>query len=149
MNELRPNRFAITSAGLVLGIGTGIVVSFLLFPSNIDESSPKTNDPFTVPLDSVLSHNQPRSQVDLASVFKLDAASERRLVVYRLLESQRARQIAELLKNTFKLSNVKHLHSVQNLFFAVLARLDPEPAVELVWETERTNWREYLTSRHF
>lgn len=145
MKELRRTPFVLTSTGLIVGIGAGLVVSYLLFPSNSDEQLPRTNDPLTVPFDSVLSDNQPRSQVDLASVFKLDAASERRLAVYRLLEGQSARQIAESLRHSFKLSNVKHLLSVQNLFFAVLARLDPELALELVWETERTNWDVHLT----
>ena len=135
----------LTSTGLVVGIGVGIVVSFLLFPSHSDEGLPSATDPLSESLGSGLSDDQSNSHIDLASVFKLDTASARRVAVYRMLEGQSAQQIAKSLRDTFKLSNVKHFHSVQNLFFAVLARHDPELALELVWETEQTNWGEHLS----
>ena len=145
MKELRRHPFVLTSTGLVVGIGAGIVVSYLLFLSNSDEQLPRANDPLTASLDSVRSDNQSNSQIDLASVFKLDTASARRIAVYRLLKGQSAQQIAKSLRDTFKLDKVKHLNSVQNLFFTVLARLDPDLALELVWETQRENWDVHLT----
>lgn len=146
MKELKQNPFVLTCIGLVAGIGLGIVVSLTLLSPNQDEHSPKGSATHAESASSDLTGDRANAQVDLASILEHDTATDRRLAVYRLLEGQSAQQIAESIRDSFKLSKVKHLTSVQNLLFATLARLDPKLALELVWETEQVNWNEFFTT---
>ena len=132
-------------AGLAVGIGAGVVASFVLFPLNEDEQFSGASTPLTDSTELEITDNRSNSTTDLASVLKLDAATDRRLAVYRLLEGLSGQEIANILRDSFKLDSSEHLHTVQTLLFAALAHRDPEFSLELVWESARANRHDFLT----
>lgn len=145
MKELKRNPLVLVCAGLLVGIGAGIVVSILLFPSNGNEHVPNTNTPLAESSDSELSNKRPKPQIDLTSVLELDVATDRRIAVYGLLDGLSAEAITGLVKHSFTLDTAEHLVSVQRLLFSELAHVDPELSLELVWETPLAQQYEFFT----
>lgn len=145
MKHMKRSPFAFTLVGLVIGIGAGLVVSFVLLPP--DEQAPDlpiTDIPLQDSLGATTNEPSTNSPASLASVLAHEQASERRLALYRLLAGQSGTQVADVLRNSLALDSTKHLFSVQSLIFAELSRLDPELSLALVWETERRVWDKHL-----
>ena len=145
MKELKRDPLVLICAGLLIGIGAGIVVSILLFPSNRDEHVPNTNTPIDESSDSELSNKPPNQQIDLTSVLELDVATDRRLAVYGLLEGLSAEAITDLVKHSFTLDSAEHLVSIQGLLFSELAHVVPKLSLELVWERPLAQQYEFFT----
>ena len=131
-------------AGLVTGIAVGLIVSFVFVPIKQDETITRGSPPISEPTNSVISEKPPVALNDLFHVFDLEIASERRLAVYRLLEGQSGAQVAELLKHSLALDPSEQLFIVQSLLFSELVHLDPDSALDRVWESVRVKRAEFL-----
>ena len=144
ISKRRP--FVLILAGLIIGGGFGLVGSWALLSdwnSNTEHTDalPSTKTP-----SAGRTETQPILPTDLASVFVQDSATERRLALYQLLEGKKSRQIAELIEESFRFENEKHLATILRVLFSALARLNPEQSLELVWETDRVHWNEFFST---
>lgn len=145
MKHMKRSPFAFTLVGLVIGIGAGLVVSFVLLPRGEQAPDlPITDIPLQESLGATTNELSTNSPVSLASVLTHEQPSERRLALYRLLAGRSGTQVADVLRDSLAHDPTKNLFSVQSLIFAELTRLDPELSLALVWETERRNWDKHL-----
>ena len=146
MSALKRKPLVLIFAGLVVGIGAGLIFSIVLFPVNQGEGVLGDNGPLNVSAGSAINETPKNSPTDLASVFVHETASERRLAVYRLLEGRSRREVADLVRSSLSLDLTDQLLFVQSLLFAELSHLAPELSLELVWEAERAHWDELFNT---
>lgn len=145
---MRRNRktLFLTLASLTSGIGLGLLISFLVFTPN--QPSEGTYSPQNIQSRSTANtedtENLASPPLDLVEIFELTSATERRHALYQLLKNKSDQQIVELLEQTFSIERTKNVNSVQELLFAELARLDPEKALQSIWQTERPRWGSLL-----
>ena len=145
MKNVKRISFVLACTGLVIGAGAGLIISNVLFPVIQGEVVPADDAPLKDSARFAINEPPSISPTDLASVFVLETAPERRLAVYRLLEGQNAHGTADLLRDSLSEDRTEHLHEIQELLFTELAHLDPELSLSLVWETERSKRVEFLT----
>lgn len=144
MKNVKRTPILLTCGGLILGMAAGLLVSLVSFPNTQDETITRDHPPISDPANSVDSDEPRVALTELVSVFILETASERRLAVYRLLEGRSGSQVADLLKRSLALDPSEQLFVVQSLLFSELVHLDPESALDLVWESVRVKRAEFL-----
>ena len=138
--------FVLIFAGLIIGGGFGLVGSWALF-SDWNSNTVHTDALLSTKTPSAgRTETQPIPPTDLASVFVQDSTTERRLALYQLLEGKKSRQIAELIEESKRFENEKHLATILRVLFSAFARLNPEQSLELVWETDRVHWNEFFST---
>lgn len=136
----------LTVISLTIGIGLGLLVSFLLFPphdTSVQSSPQETTTSQFAPVETDSQESDP-VPTDVVEIVQLEKVTEQRIALYRMLENKNGEQIAELLGRTFTIESTESLYSAQRILFAELARVEPEKALELIWEMERARWRTLL-----
>ncbi|MYC25907.1 MAG: hypothetical protein F4X56_08335 [Gammaproteobacteria bacterium] len=146
MMTMTRKQLVLTLTSLTGGIGFGLLICFLLFPpkktivqSSLQETT--TSQSALVETDSQEPDSVP---TDLHEIVQLESVSEQRIALYQMLENKSGEQIAELLGSTLTFDSSENLYSAQRILFVELVRVEPEKALELIWETERTRWSTLL-----
>ena len=148
MNTMNKERrpLVLALASLTGGIGLGLLISFLVFmPEQPDEhtSSPPNTQPRSTS-DAEATEEVASSTLGLVDIVELTSTTERRHALYQLLENKNDQQIVDVLERTFSIDQTNNVYLVQKILFAELARLDPEKALEFIWQTERPLWGSLL-----
>lgn len=140
--KMKGKPLVLTLASLTVGIGLGLLISALLFPPNDASVKSSPHEAIGLPSSSVDTANlEPDSvPIDFVELVQLENVTEQRIAFYQMLENKSGEQIADLLELTFAFESAESLYSGQQILFAELARVEPDKALELVWETERSRW---------
>lgn len=145
MRKMQRSLF-LTLGGLVVGIGLGLLVSLVFFSPTDSQSETTLSVETRLPSPKSDFDNENLSSVpiDLVAILELDTASARRLALYEQIENKTGLQIAELLSRSLPLDSSEQFFFVQSLLFSELVHVDPESALELVWETAPAKRADFL-----
>ncbi len=142
MMTMKRKQLVLTLTSLTCGIGLGFLISLLLFPQNDTNVQSPPQETTTVPSAAVETDSQESDSVptDLVEIVLLEKVTEQRIALYQMLENKNGEQIAELIGRSLTFDSSESLFSTQRILFAELAQVEPEVALELIWETERIRW---------
>ena len=144
---MKHTRFVLTLASLTIGVGLGILISFLVFPSNQNDvkASPSGGIQPVPAASSDATNRLANEERKLEDIVEIATATERRQAPYRLTAKKSGEQIAELVRQSYELKHSKNLYSVQRILIAELTHIEPEKSLEIVWEAARYRWETLLT----
>ena len=144
---IKHKRFVLALASLTIGVGLGILISFLVFSSSRGDVKAAVPEGIQ-PVPSASSDATKRlvdEERQLEDFVEIATATERRQALYRLTAKKSGEQIAELVRQTYELEHSKNLYSVQRILIAELTHIEPEKSLEIVWEAARYRWENLLT----
>ena len=143
---MKHKRFVLTFASLTAGFGLGILISFLVFPSNQSDvkASPSRGIQPVPAASSDATNRLANEERQLEDIVEIATATERRQALYRLTAKKSGEQIAELVRQSYELEHSKNLYSVQRILIAELTHIEPEKSLEVVWEGARNGWETLL-----